>query len=427
MADSQTCPKCNASKYNNPQLRLMVNLCGHSLCENCVEVLFARGSGLCVQCKTPLRKVNFRYQLFEDPAVQKEVDIRKKVMIDFNKREEDFPTLEDYDAYLELVEDIIYKLCNDIDVDKTKKFIEQYKKDNKDIIKRNRTKLSKWAEFYESELENERTEREKHANAQAAEDAANLQRRKRLLAATSLQGFLCGPAAVSLPEPPAPKPEALSESISQPASELPSVPHSALPIDSKYRFLPPPSAAPRLPAPPSAIGGRWGVTTPFAPVSGMPGASPFAVPAIPPSRNTWTVPAEHNGAAIPKTDKVVLSRTRITKHAATNPSTPGAPSTSVCTLTEWLKPYKPDMVGPQPPSEEDVDYWNKLMSTYLTTVVEPLTASIDGVTSSWEKSEDMEVRKGLSYALPAGSTGISPSTHLRRALEESRCFLFNPQ
>lgn len=52
----------------------------HSRCENCVEVLFVRGSGLCAQCKTPIRKTNFRYQLFEDPLVQKEIDIRKKLL-----------------------------------------------------------------------------------------------------------------------------------------------------------------------------------------------------------------------------------------------------------------------------------------------------------------------------------------------------------
>lgn len=49
-------------------------------CENCVDMLFVRGSGYCVQCDTPLRKSNFRVQLFEDPTVDKEVEIRKKVL-----------------------------------------------------------------------------------------------------------------------------------------------------------------------------------------------------------------------------------------------------------------------------------------------------------------------------------------------------------
>lgn len=49
-------------------------------CESCVELLFVRGAGNCHECDTPLRKSNFRVQLFEDPAVDKEVEIRKKVL-----------------------------------------------------------------------------------------------------------------------------------------------------------------------------------------------------------------------------------------------------------------------------------------------------------------------------------------------------------
>lgn len=52
-----------------------------SRCENCVDMLFVRGSGNCVQCDTPLRKSNFRVQLFEDPTIDKEVEIRKKVLM----------------------------------------------------------------------------------------------------------------------------------------------------------------------------------------------------------------------------------------------------------------------------------------------------------------------------------------------------------
>nr|CAH8874282.1 unnamed protein product [Trichobilharzia regenti]CAH8874284.1 unnamed protein product [Trichobilharzia regenti] len=167
---SQTCPSCRSSKYSNPQLKLMVNVCGHSLCENCVEVLFVRGSGLCAQCKTPIRKTNFRYQLFEDPLVQKEVDIRKKVLSDFNKREDDFDCPEDYDSYLEKVEEIIYNLTNDLYVDDTKRYIENYKKENKDVIKRNRTRPSTSQTFYECELERESVLREKREREEEEEE-----------------------------------------------------------------------------------------------------------------------------------------------------------------------------------------------------------------------------------------------------------------
>lgn len=44
------------------------------------------GSGSCPQCNVPLRRNNFRVQLFEDPMVEKEVDIRRRILRDFNKK-----------------------------------------------------------------------------------------------------------------------------------------------------------------------------------------------------------------------------------------------------------------------------------------------------------------------------------------------------
>ncbi|GCC24811.1 hypothetical protein chiPu_0003213 [Chiloscyllium punctatum] len=104
--DDQRCPRCKTTKYRNPSLKLMVNVCGHTLCESCVELLFIRGSGNCQECGTALRKNNFRVQLFEDPTVDKEVEIRKKVLKIYNKREDDFCTLKEYNDFLEEVEDI---------------------------------------------------------------------------------------------------------------------------------------------------------------------------------------------------------------------------------------------------------------------------------------------------------------------------------
>nr|CAD7442938.1 unnamed protein product [Timema bartmani] len=91
--DDQVCPRCKTTKYRNPSLKLMVNVCGHALCDSCVDLLFLKGSGACPDCRVPLRRNNFRIQLFEDPMVEKEVDIRKRVLRDFNKKEDDFDSL----------------------------------------------------------------------------------------------------------------------------------------------------------------------------------------------------------------------------------------------------------------------------------------------------------------------------------------------
>uniref|UniRef100_A0A6P7FP29 CDK-activating kinase assembly factor MAT1 n=1 Tax=Diabrotica virgifera virgifera TaxID=50390 RepID=A0A6P7FP29_DIAVI len=144
-----TCPRCRTSKFQNPSMKMMVNVCGHGLCESCVDLLFLKGSGSCPECKIPLRRINFRVQLFEDSTVEKEVDIRKRVLKDFNKKEEDFQSLQDYNDYLEEIETIIYNLSNDIDIVNTNKKIEQYKRDNKEQILKSKGKLGR--EEYELE------------------------------------------------------------------------------------------------------------------------------------------------------------------------------------------------------------------------------------------------------------------------------------
>lgn len=98
------------------------------------------GSGSCPECNVPLRRSNFRIQLFEDSKVEKEVDIRKRLLKDYNKKEEDFSTLKEYNDYLEEIETIVYNLTNNIDIVGTNKKIEQYKRDNKDIIMKNKTR-----------------------------------------------------------------------------------------------------------------------------------------------------------------------------------------------------------------------------------------------------------------------------------------------
>lgn len=60
--------------------------------------------------------------------MEKELDIRKKILKDMNAREEDFPTLSEYNDYLEMVENIIFKLTHNIDIEATRKHVEQYKK-----------------------------------------------------------------------------------------------------------------------------------------------------------------------------------------------------------------------------------------------------------------------------------------------------------
>jgi len=75
--------------------------------------------------------------------VDKEIEIRRRVLRDFNKTEEDFSTLREFSDYQEMIEDIIYNLTNNIDVQETNRQIADYKEANKNFISKNRQKQSR--------------------------------------------------------------------------------------------------------------------------------------------------------------------------------------------------------------------------------------------------------------------------------------------
>jgi len=175
MMDDACCPMCKTTKYRNPSMRLMVNVCGHALCESCVDLLFAKGSGGCQECGIPLRRADFRLQLFEDASVDKEVDIRRQVLRSFNKVQEDFEDLRGYNDYLEMVEDIIFNLCNNVEVAETKRKIEEYKEQNRDQISKNRHKVSQELIELEDIMAEEKKVAEKaKTEMEAAEKAEKL-------------------------------------------------------------------------------------------------------------------------------------------------------------------------------------------------------------------------------------------------------------
>ncbi|KMY92847.1 CDK-activating kinase assembly factor MAT1 [Drosophila sechellia] len=175
--DDQACPRCKTTKYRNPSLKLMVNVCGHTLCESCVDLLFLKGSGACPECMVPLRRNNFRVQLFEDPMVEKEVDIRRRILRDYNKREEDFASLAEYNDYLEEIEDIVYNLCNNIEIIETNKRIEAYKRDNREVIQRNKTRVGRDEYALEEMLELEKVQEE--ARRKELEELENEHKKKK--------------------------------------------------------------------------------------------------------------------------------------------------------------------------------------------------------------------------------------------------------
>uniref|UniRef100_A0A915JMC2 RING-type domain-containing protein n=1 Tax=Romanomermis culicivorax TaxID=13658 RepID=A0A915JMC2_ROMCU len=171
-SSGRTCPKCKSSDYNNRYFKLKINECGHSLCENCVENLFARQSGPCPTCGRTLKKSSFWEQMFDDPAVEKHTFYRKKLTKIFNLKLEDFKNLREFNDYLEMVETYAYNLAFDVDVDETKRKIEEFQQDNDDLIMKNKNKLSKDEEWINRMIEEEKQAAEKHG-FQLADDQAD--------------------------------------------------------------------------------------------------------------------------------------------------------------------------------------------------------------------------------------------------------------
>lgn len=137
---AEVCPVCKSSRYLNSSLRFLVNPeCYHKMCESCVDRIFSHGPAQCPipGCRRTLRKHRFREQTFEDIQVEREVDIRKKVQAVFNKREDEFESLRDYNDYLNDVEDITFNLVNQIDLDDTNRRFEAYQRTNEKEIEEN--------------------------------------------------------------------------------------------------------------------------------------------------------------------------------------------------------------------------------------------------------------------------------------------------
>lgn len=79
---------------------------------------------------------------FEDDAtlLNKDIQVRRRYMKWFNKRREDFDSDAAYDDYLEMVENIIYNMVNNIDVEATKQRVERYRRQHQHEIGQNQAK-----------------------------------------------------------------------------------------------------------------------------------------------------------------------------------------------------------------------------------------------------------------------------------------------
>lgn len=160
-ANDDTCPQCKSERYLNKSMKLLVGPCYHKMCETCVLQRFDAGPAPCPVCQRILRKAEFYQQIFEDLTVENEVRIRKRMAMIYNKRQEDFKTLKDYNDYLEMVEELTLKLLDDTETDETDYVIEKYRRDNAASIEKNQSKFQREEKLQRMISEQEQLQRQK--------------------------------------------------------------------------------------------------------------------------------------------------------------------------------------------------------------------------------------------------------------------------
>lgn len=150
--------------------------CGHRFCQRCIDNQINRKRNFCcpichsvviqekvenslaktiifVYIDLPIFSLSFRQlsvKSLDDWEVEKDAKVRRRIRSIYNKKEEDFPTLLEYQNFEERVEDIIFNLVHGIDRETTEAAVREYEKSNmRDIAK----KQSKMQEAEHRELE----------------------------------------------------------------------------------------------------------------------------------------------------------------------------------------------------------------------------------------------------------------------------------
>lgn len=130
------CARCHVDFYHNPEVRLLFSaICEHRICERCLpQALRARN---CPGCGLAVRHEDFSDMPRECREVDRELKVRRQIREIYCKTAQDFPSGDDWDEYLLLREDIIYRLVNGSkeEVQDTWHEIERYKAHHAESIR----------------------------------------------------------------------------------------------------------------------------------------------------------------------------------------------------------------------------------------------------------------------------------------------------
>ena len=104
------------------------------------------------------------------------------VVFSYNKTEEDFPSLREYNDYLEEVEDIMFTLVNGskAEIEETWRKVNAYEASNTALIHRNRARQMDTTQLIQQEINAQREDQEKLQSYSAIEDLRLHQHKRKL-------------------------------------------------------------------------------------------------------------------------------------------------------------------------------------------------------------------------------------------------------
>ncbi|KAL0242470.1 hypothetical protein GEMRC1_005033 [Eukaryota sp. GEM-RC1] len=123
----EECPICNHTLLSKPSIVFQIASCKHRFCSSCVDNTFeGRNICPCPLCRRILRRSDFKTEDF-DANVAIELSYRKSLSKTFCFHLHDFDSESEYLEYLDLLEELVYNLSNQIDLEKTKSRIEEFR------------------------------------------------------------------------------------------------------------------------------------------------------------------------------------------------------------------------------------------------------------------------------------------------------------
>ena len=120
-SDDVQCALCGKTEGDSSNLHSQQTLqtnatvrCGHQFCTTCIEREMTRKREFpCPVCQTPVKRGTLTIRSLDDVLCEKDTSWRRRVLQVFNQTQDDFPSLKEYNDYLEKVEDMIFSIVNE--------------------------------------------------------------------------------------------------------------------------------------------------------------------------------------------------------------------------------------------------------------------------------------------------------------------------